>query len=524
MKEKRNLFKSKTLPCLLLAFQVLSAVFYYAGRAMWVFTDITLNIKGFTFMLLFLMLANTLLLCTLSALRIYEKEQLYSKKIYSVLLGISAVITLASFIYAAIASVTMITDEARQGFLLYVRESLVYAFFFTVLPFMAIFFHKLPCKAKKAVSAAAVIITLLLAASQLVPLTPYKITSQPMVIDNGKGYSVVFSTNDKGTGYVEYTFEGKDYKVYDSDGGKLNTDSTIHSMEVPYEHLRNNSYKVGSVRVIEAYSYGSRLGKEIVSDEYTLSYVDSENQKWLVVSDWHTMLGTAYEAIDCLGEYDSVILLGDATPGVDFEQQVVTNIVEFGSEVSQGTKPVLYVRGNHETRGNYAGKLGEALGLEKFYYTADVGPYSFILLDSGEDKDDSHPEYGGTTDYNTYRADMIEWLSGTEPANDKVISLCHSWRISDVEQELSDKGWQELDRIGTRLMISGHEHQCRLLGDGSDREKEIFSRYPHIAGYLDGGKQGEDFIATKMTLSEKGINLISIDNHGQTVLESSFEW
>ena len=72
-----------------------------------------------------------------------------------------------------------------------------------------------------------------------------------MVIDNGKEYSIVFSTSDQGTAWAEYTYNGKDYKVYDHTGGRKKGDSNIHSISVPYDHLRNNSYKVGSTRVIE---------------------------------------------------------------------------------------------------------------------------------------------------------------------------------------------------------------------------------------------------------------------------------
>ena len=205
---------------------------------------------------------------------------------------------------------------------------------------------------------------------------------------------------------------------------------------------------------------------------------------WLVISDWHTLLEKAYSAIENIGEYDGVILLGDATPGVDFENEVIKNVVEFGGEVSEGAMPVLYVRGNHETRGSYANDLAIALGMNEFYYTTDIGPYSFVILDSGEDKDDSHSEYGGMTDYNTYRASMIEWLRTVEATNEKVVALSHSWQISDVEKELSLSGWAELDRIGARMMLSGHHHQCRFLGDGSENEKEIFGLYPDIVGYL----------------------------------------
>ncbi len=521
--EKTNLRKKALTPCIFLALQVIAAILFYAGRASWVFVNITVGFEHFTYVLLWVMIANALSLGALSAVSLYSKK-IPEKKPYKFCLGITGFICIFASVYALVNAIIVMFDEMRHSYLLYLKESFVPAFLLIAVPFLAILWFKLPCKAKRVTSAAAVTIALLTGLFSLVPLTPYKITSQPMVIDSGEDYSVVFSTNDEGTGYIEYTFRGKEYRRYDAIGGKKRTDSKIHSISVPYEHLKNNTYKVGSVRVIESYSYGSRLGGEAVSEEYTLKVNDSANQQWLVISDWHTMLDTAYDAIDYMGDFDSVILLGDATPGVDHEEQVIRNIVQFGGEVTKGEKPVLYVRGNHETRGDYASKLTSALGLDEFYYTSDVGPYSFIILDSGEDKDDNHPEYGGTTDYNTYRADMIDWLGGVKPANDRIITLCHSWHISDVEPELSDKGWQELSRIGTRLMISGHYHQCRLLGEGDEREKEIFSKYPDIAGYLDGGKSGKDFIATKMTLSSAGIDMLSINNYGETILEASYEW
>ena len=108
--------------------------------------------------------------------------------------------------------------------------------------------------------------------------------------------------------------------------------------------------------------------------------------------------------------------------------------------------------------------------------------------------------------------------------NEKIISLCHSWRISDVETELSDAGWAELDRLGVRLMISGHTHQCRLIGEADDREKEIFGRYPNIIGYMDGGKSGENYIASKLTLSADGISLYACNMNGEEIFNEQFAW
>lgn len=519
----KKIIKSRPFPIILMAMSLMSILLFNSYDTNWVFINNTLGFPWFTTLLLFLMVLTLFSLTVLSALRVY-KEYTKDKKAYKILLSVCGFFAFAFFIYTFIHSMGLAFAEQRLVFFYSFKETLSEGTFLILLPLVVIFYPALSCKAKKVFTALTLAAVLLMGLNSYYPLSPHKITSMPTVIDKGDGYSVVFSTNDLGTGYIEYTYEGKDYKVFDQTGGRLNTERKIHSISVPYEHLKNNTYKVGSTRVIDEFSYGSRLGKNVISDEYTLTVNENEKQSWLVVSDWHTMLGKAYTAIGHIGEYDGVVLLGDATPGVDFEEEVVKNIVEFGGEVSKGTKPVLYVRGNHETRGAYANDLAVALGLDEFYYTTNIGDYSFIILDSGEDKDDSHSEYGGMTDYNTYRASMIEWLKDAEVKSDKVIALSHSWRISDVEKELSLSGWAELDRIGTRVMLSGHHHQCRFLGDVWENEREIFGLYPHITGYLDGGKVGDDYIASKLTLSADGFNIKAVNVEGEQIFDENFEW
>lgn len=519
----KKIIKSKAFPIVLMVMSLMAILLFNSLDTNWVFVNNTVGFSGFTTILLFLMVLTLFFLTTLSALRVY-KESFKDKKIYTVLVSVSGFFAFAFFIYTLIHSMGLIFAEQKFVFFYSFKETLSESAVLILLPLIVIFYPALSCKKKKIFTALVLSMVLLMGLNSFYPLSPYKITSAPTVIDKGDGYSVVFSTNDNGTGYIEYTYEGKDYKLFDQTGGRLNTERKIHSISVPYEHLKNNTYTVGSTRVIDEYSYGSRLGKNVVSDEYTFTVNESENQSWLVISDWHTMLSKAYTAIGHIGEYDGVVLLGDATPGVDFEEEVIRNIVKFGGEVSKGSMPVLYVRGNHETRGSYANDLAIALGLDEFYYTTSIGDYSFVILDSGEDKDDSHSEYGGMTDYNTYRASMIEWLKNTEVRTDKVIALSHSWKISDVEKDLSLAGWNEIDRLGARIMISGHNHVCRFLGEESEYEKEIFSAHPNIIGYLDGGKVGDTYIASKLTISPDGLNIKAVNVEGEELLDKNFEW
>ena len=518
MAKKCNFLKSRALPVITLILAVLAMVFHRSFKTNWVY-------MGPAMVILFVSMAGfTVLAAVLAWIRLNNKS-FCKKKIYSVLVAVSSMMVVLYFLFTVVYSGIMLTSDNKEIYLLNFRKTLSKAALVTVVPFLLLFFPKMGCKVKKAVAVLLLVVVALFCINDYFPLAPHKITSDPMVIDTGSAYSVVFSTSDAGAGYLTYTYEGVDYKVFDQTGGRVNA-GRIHSVTVPYEHLKNNTYTVSSYRVIEEFSYGSRIGKTVTSPEYTLVVNESADQNWLVLSDWHTHLDNVYTSVSHLGDYDSVILLGDSTAGVDHEEQVINNIVIFGGEVSKGTKPVIFVRGNHETRGAYADQLQNVLGLESWYYTSDVGPYSFVVLDSGEDKHDSHVEYGGMTDYGTYRAQMIDWLKDVNVNNEKVIAISHAWRISEVEQELSEAGLAELNRLGTRLLLSGHYHQCRFLGDADDREKEVFAQYPDLVGYLDGGKvgSGADYIASKLMLTNDGFEIIAVNMAGNVIINESFAW
>ena len=523
MKKKLSFLNSTPAHLVFTIMGVISCILFKSFSIWWVFTNQTVGIEHFGEMLLIFMALNTVLLGVLSYGKLKNSP---SKKAANIIYGISAFLGTVLFGVSIGTVVTLFFGEDSGTIRCALAENLSKALPILAIVFLIALYPRINIKAKKIIAVLMLLCSALWVVNDFAPLSSYKITSDPMVIDTGKEYSVVFSTSHYGTGYIEYTYEGKDYKVTDHTTGRLDCDSLIHSIQVPYEHLKNNTYKVGSTRVIEEFGYGSRLGAEVVSEEYTFTCNESDNQTYLVISDWHTMVDNAYSAISYIGDYDAVILLGDSAPNVDYEKTVAENTVVFGGKVSGGTKPVIYVRGNHETRGDYANDIPTALGLDVLYYTADVGPYSFIVLDSGEDKEDSHPEYGGLTDYGSYRADMVEWLKTAETTNDKVITLSHAWQISQVEDELSTAAWNEIDRMGARLMISGHSHQCRFLSSEAEgKEGEIFTAHPGIIGYMDGGKNGEDvYIASMLTLSPEGLTISAVNNFGETVVNESFEW
>ena len=514
MKSNRflNFITNKITLAVLTIISAFTAFFFYSCRANYVFLYTTV-FNVIAYLLLSLMIINTLaplalFVCTAYNLKIKEKELKDAKavKALSVICFVVCIIFLigvmVNIIVAGAETTPLIMKMAAQSFPAFIGISAA-VFFIAFFPAMK---NKILKIVTVCVTATCILIVSLWV---LAPVCNYKITSAPLVIDSGGDtYSAVFATNDEGTGYVEYEYEGETVRLYDEAMGRIKGDSKIHTVEVPKEQLDGNTYRVGSKRVVEAYSYGSYTGKEVVSQNYTFNAPDGEEQQWLCVSDWHTRLDKAYDALSYAGDYDGVIMLGDAVPGLMFEEEIKDYIVEFGGNLCKGEVPVVYIRGNHETRGEYAAKLPDYLGMESFYYTASFGNYEFIVLDSGEDKEDSHPEYGGMVNYAQYRENMTQWLETLEKSDKKVVVLSHSYEIC-IEEDLSSRAFSALKDLGAKYIISGHTHTNE------------FFEYNGLNVYLDGGHKNGVFIASKITLSADSILFQACNNEGKVMFSQS---
>ncbi|MGN0761587.1 MAG: metallophosphoesterase family protein [Christensenellales bacterium] len=338
------------------------------------------------------------------------------------------------------------------------------------------------------------------------PISIYRLESAPMVVDNGEGYSIVFATTEQGTGYVEYAYEGKEYKIFEQIDGKKNS-SKIHTVQVPYEHLDGNSYTVGSTRVVQELSYGGRLGNTITSDRYTFNAPSGE-LKILSISDWHTHNSQVYKSVEYLGDYNAVILLGDSVAGLEHQEEVIEYIIKPGGKLTGGAMPILWVRGNHETRGSIAKELADYLGMDKFYYTAKLGDVNFVVLDSAEDKVDTHPEYGGMNDFESYRRDMVDWLESLPNDMGKNIVLIHDVEIC-IEEDLQARTMAKFEDMGTALIVGGHTHVLEY--DNSQAIKK----------FVDGGYNKGRFVASKLTIVGNDVSILAMNDKGAKVYDNT---
>jgi predicted phosphodiesterase len=107
-----------------------------------------------------------------------------------------------------------------------------------------------------------------------------------------------------------------------------------------------------------------------------------------------------------------VVFNGDMVNDFMNPGQPFTGFVDASVERFARRAPFIYVRGNHDIRGRYARRLADYFPTMegKAYYSFDHGPVHFIVLDSGEDKVDSHEYYNGLVSFDGYRKEQAAWL------------------------------------------------------------------------------------------------------------------
>ncbi|MBQ3499369.1 MAG: metallophosphoesterase [Clostridia bacterium] len=341
----------------------------------------------------------------------------------------------------------------------------------------------------------------------------FDIKVEPAVFDcGGEYYSVVWVTSGKGSGYVTYTYEGKEKTVWETSGGLIKTDDTIHSVQIPKSELQGNTYKVGSQRVGFKFGYNAFKRRTVESKEYNFNGTPKQDDiKILSISDVHYMEKKMNKALSYITEKpDIVVMLGDFMSQMEYKSDFVKYVLGNAHNLSGGEIPVVYVRGNHETRGEFGAQAIKYMPSEtgEYYFTFDFGSLSAVVIDSGEDKEDDHKEYSGLVDFATYREQEYNWLcsldaSKFEGAKYK-LAISHDPTLTDH----FGKDWTApLNTLGVDLIVGGHHHQSRFIEET-------------VPVFIDGGKLGDKvWAASMLTLKDGTISMYTVDNNGNVLID-----
>lgn len=299
--------------------------------------------------------------------------------------------------------------------------------------------------------------------------------------------TVVWVTSEDALGWVEvapdddahFYAEARPQFFQTVNGRKLV--GTLHRVTI--KGLKKGTkyrYRIYSREVLDHSSWDTSFGKVAASNPsqaFTFTTLDSSKSgfSFTVVNDIHAdseALEDLLEQVD-LEKMDFVVFNGDMMSHLNSEELMFNGFINKSVELFASNTPFIMTRGNHETRGPFSTRYMEYFPSPtgKPYFTFRHGPAFFIALDGGEDKPDSDIEYGGLSDFESYREEQVEWLKMVVESDEfkqaplKIVAIhipafTATWHGTLQVEKLFIP---ILNDAGIDLMFCGHTHRYQYI-------------------------------------------------------------
>lgn len=322
---------------------------------------------------------------------------------------------------------------------------------------------------------------------------------------------------------------GKCY--YDEDNGVMRSAAAVHEITVPMSVLDGaKGYTVCEKEIINRLPY---FPKTAETKEYHFDFkpLPDEDIHIYHISDTHNVAQYCVSAAREYGRIDLLILNGDIPNHCGDKDNYLT-IYEICDKITKGGIPVVFARGNHDLRGSYAENFGNVTPRHNgnTYYTFRLRKIWGMVLDCGEDKPDSHAEYGFTAAFTALRereTEYIEKIAKEKPFEKKGIEyrliICHNPFTHlleppfDIEKERYGY-WAKVlkEEIKPDVMLNGHYHFCAVYMPG-DESDDLGHPCPVIIGSDPGhgdNERGKRFTGCALELKDGTITVKFTDDRG----------
>ncbi len=363
-------------------------------------------------------------------------------------------------------------------------------------------------------------------------MLPKEFATAPCVYAVGDEYQIIVPVTAETLMWVRVG----DACFYDDSNGILRSACTTHRMHVPMALLDKEKQYTVCYRVVnERKPYFSDVGDVV---EYTSAFrpvkTDGEIRIYQI-ADAHNAVDLPVAAGEYFGDALDLLILNGDIPNHSGKIEYFTTIHEIAARLTKGEIPVVFSRGNHDTRGIFAEKLEEHVPTDngRAYYTFRLGRLWGIVLDCGEDKPDEHAEYGHTVCCADFRRRQTAFLkrvianAAGEYAADGVenrlvishVPFTHTPEPPfDIETETYTE-WARLlrEHVKPQLMLCGHEHRAYVSPVGGERDRK-----GHPCPVIVGSEPilGEAYTGCALTLYPDRA-VVRFTDHAKTVKEET---
>ncbi len=277
-----------------------------------------------------------------------------------------------------------------------------------------------------------------------------------------------------------------DQCYYDDSNGILRSAVKVHRMSVPMEELEQaGEYTICYRAVLERKPYFSKT-TDVVEETFVFHSLPKEKITLYQLCDAHSRVEEPVAAAQYFerqyGRIDCLILNGDI-PNHSGRLEYFENIFKIIEAITKGEIPVIFARGNHDTRGLYAEEFEKYTPQDNgnSYFPLRLGPIWGLVLDTGEDKPDFHEEYGHTNCFEAFRRRETAFIQKTMAAREYEgmpyrLIFCHNPFTRknqppfDIEEDLYREWAGLLKEMNPQLMLCGHTHEFAIDLPGGERD------------------------------------------------------
>lgn len=337
--------------------------------------------------------------------------------------------------------------------------------------------------------------------------------------------TVLWLTNKEAAGWVEYGEDANklDQKAYGkTELGLKSANSKLNAVTIKgLVPGKTYFYRVCSKEIKDFQPYKLTYGNTVSTpiENFVNADILKAEVSFLMLNDIHDRPQSIPLLInlDQKKNNDFIFFNGDIFDYQTDEQQIIDHLLKPCVDTFAKNTPFIYVRGNHETRGKFAREFPQYFK-HVGYAAFSLGPIRFVILDTGEDKEDAHPVYAGIVDFDHYRIEQAEWLEkeintkAFKKAPFRVVLMHIPPRFSgDAHGPLHCTALFDplLNKGKVDLVLSGHTHKYII----HQPNKET-NAYPIVIG---GGPKDGNRTLTKITANANELKVSMLDDQNREV-------